>query len=149
MAGGGGAATSSAPTGPPTRISSSVLGFNWCMKKPVALGSSTPPGARRAKGAGGMMQSYDNDTAVDAGDGGVTGANVHHTLAAKGASPNPARDLAESLSAFGDVPFSPRKDCENTGECGVDFMATTPNNKRDAELFFLFFSLPPPSVATR
>lgn len=126
MAGGrsGGASTSTASATTAigsTRISSSVLGFNWCMKKPVALGSSTPPGARRANGKkGATMSSRDNDdvTVVDgATSAGTAGGNNNssNTMAKKG-SPNPARDLAESLSAYGDVPFSPRKGCENTGE---------------------------------
>ena len=115
MAGGGGGGSSTAATATTktstTRISSSVLGFNWCMKKPVALGSSTPPGARKAYRKVGGKVTADNDTAGV--DGTVTAANIKM---AKHGSPNPARDLAESLSAFDELPFSPRKDIENTGE---------------------------------
>lgn len=148
MAGGGGGATSTATNATTTRISSSVLGFSWCMKKPVALGSSSPPGARKAnKRTEGGMSAHDNDTTAVDGCGETVTA-VRNNNKAKNASPNPARDLAESLAAFGDVPLSPRKDSENTGErrarVNVTFlmipMMTRPDDReRCTAVYYTFF----------
>ena len=74
------------------------MGFHWCMKKPVALGSS---GARRPAGDDASARGASRDTE----------AREHE---AEEASPNPARDLAASLSAFAAVPYSPgRNESEN------------------------------------
>jgi len=126
--------TAPAPTAGlnPTRISSSTLGFSWCVRKPVALGSSTPPGgsSRRAgkKTEGELERSASRYDDIDEDARGTGGSEASTTGVGNGdrrkknfAPPNAARDLAESLSAFGTVPFSPRKGCENTGECRSGF----------------------------
>ena len=78
-----------------TRISSS-LGFNCCVRNSVALGSSS------GGGGGGARRN-------------VRWGEDEEKIQMAGVSKiGPARDLAETLSAFG-VPVSPRRNAEDTG----------------------------------